>query len=222
MDKNVLRQRREFDNIKVHLEDSRYRKMYELLKRLNPRRMLEIGCSSGEFLEVFKKRGWEVRGLEISEKAAKRALEREITVRVHDANTNLPFQDNSFDVVIAGEVIEHLFEDLDFLHECHRVLDKNGILLLTTPNLMSLKNRILMLFGFDPRYAIEDHHYKVYTPARIKRLFEKSKFSETKIRGNFIIYSKGRDRILGTIFEKLADYMPSLSEHFFVISRKIN
>ena len=222
MDRNVIRQRRTFDDNIVLLSDIRYKKMNAILDKLPKGKILEIGCSSGEFLANLKKKGWQVKGLEISEKSAQKARDKGVDVTVHDANKKLPIEDNSFDVVVSGETIEHLFEDVDFLDECYRVLKKGGILIITTPNLTSLKNRILMLFGFNPRYAIEDHHYKVYTFPRLKRLYNKSEFqkSKTKFGGNFIIYSSGREKILGTLFEKWADHMPSLAEHYIIISKK--
>lgn len=220
LDKNKIRQRRKFDDNRVYLSDSRYRKAYGILRRLPKGKILEIGCSSGEFLDFLKKKGWSVKGLEVSEKATKRAKKLGLDVIVHDVNKKLPLKKNSFDVIFAGEVIEHLFDDTDFLNECYRVLKERGTLIVTTPNLTSLKNRILMLLGLDPRYAIANHHYHVYTLNIIKKLFENSKFKKTKIRGNFIIYSRGREKILGTLFEKWADYMPSLAEHYIVISKK--
>lgn len=222
MNKNIIRQRETFDDNVVSLKDIRYKKMNSILNKLLKGKVLEIGCSSGEFLASLQKKGWEVKGLEISKKATQEAIKKGIDVTVHDANEKLPIEDDSFDVVISGETIEHLFEDVDFLNECYRVLKKDGILIITTPNLTSLKNRILMLFGFNPRYAIADYHYKVYTFPWIQRLYKKSKFqkSKTKFRGNFIIFSSGREKILGTLFEKWADYMPSLAEHYIVVSKK--
>lgn len=222
MNKNVIRQRRTFDDNVVLLNDIRYKKMDSILSKIPKGKVLEIGCSSGEFLASLKKKGWQVKGLEISKKATQKAIDKGVDATVHDANERLPIEDNSYDVVISGETIEHLFEDLDFLNECYRVLKKGGTLIITTPNLTSLKNRILMLFGFNPRYAVEDHHYKVYTFPWIQRLYRRSKFekSKTKFGGNFIIYSSGREKILGTLFEKWADYMPSLAEHYIVVSQK--
>ena len=219
-DRNIIRQRKAFDNNEVLLADVRYKKIYNLLKKFPKRKVLEIGCSDGEFLKLLKVEGWEVKGLEVSKKAVQKARKKGIDADVCDVNNKLPLKDNSFDVIVAGEVMEHLFEDLDFLDECHRVLKEEGILIVTTPNLISLKNRILMFLGFNPRYAIDDHHYHVYTPRLIKNLFKRSKFNKTKIKGNFIIYSSGREKILGTFFEKLAEFIPEWAEHFIIISRK--
>jgi len=55
---------------------------------------------------------------------------------------NMPFDDNFFDTVVAGEVIEHLENPEKFLNEARRVLKDDGIIIITTPNKKSLVNRI--------------------------------------------------------------------------------
>jgi len=219
-ERNVLRQRKAFDENEVKLTDVRYKKAEAIIESIPKGTILEIGSSDGEFLYSLKEKGWDVSGLEISEHAAQKARDKGVDTTVHDANHPLPLTDNSMDVIVAGEVIEHLFEDKEFLNECHRVLKQGGTLILTTPNLTSLKNRIFMLFGFNPWYAIEDHHYHVYTYPLIQDLFKRSNFNQSKFQGNFIIYSKNREPIFGSLFEKLADHFPGLAEHFIVIARK--
>lgn len=221
MGSNVEKQKKEFDLYVANVNDSRYRKIHEILKKSRERgEVLEIGCCGGEFLEVLRKEGWKVRGIEIAEGAKKKADEKKINVKIHDVNNGLPFEKNSFDVVIAGEIVEHTFDDVLFINECHRILKENGVLLLTTPNLISLKNRILMLFGYNPRFAIADYHYKVYTKKLLERLFKQSRFNLFKIKGNYVIYSKNREKVLGSLFESLGDVYPSLSEHFIVVAKK--
>jgi len=48
------------------------------------------------------------------------------------------FKDNSIDLIIAGEVIEHLSEPYRFLQECYRILERGGRLIITTPNMTSI------------------------------------------------------------------------------------
>src|SRR5690606_16552983 len=66
---------------------------------------------------------------------------------------SLPFEKNEFDCVILGEVIEHV-PNTDFvLQEIRRVLKKNGTLLISTPNLVSWANRILVPLGIQPLFT---------------------------------------------------------------------
>ena len=60
----------------------------------------------------------------------------------------LPFQDESFDVVVLGEVIEHFTSDpVGSLEKARRVLKENGMLIVTTPNSLSAVNRVKRFLG---------------------------------------------------------------------------
>jgi len=62
----------------------------------------------------------------------------------------LPDNDGSFDLVFLGEVLEHMIYPNEFLAEAARVLRVGGLILLSTPNLASWHNRILLAFGYSP------------------------------------------------------------------------
>src|SRR5438874_5853404 len=62
----------------------------------------------------------------------------------------LDFEDDRFDLLFVGEVLEHLTYPNEFLAEASRVLVRDGLLLLSTPNLASWHNRLLILFGYSP------------------------------------------------------------------------
>ena len=82
----------------------------------------------------------------------------------------LDFENNSFDLIILGEVIEHLYDPDIILQECSRILKPNGVLLITTPNLLSWYNRILMVFGYYPMNLDIScvHKYKLLFPQNIE------------------------------------------------------
>lgn len=63
-----------------------------------------------------------------------------------DANQPLPYADESFDVVITSETVEHLANPLQFIHEITRILKPNGRLILSTPNVQTIFSRIYYLF----------------------------------------------------------------------------
>jgi len=64
------------------------------------------------------------------------------------------------DIIIAGEIIEHIYNTYKFLEECSRIIKKGGFLILTTPNLCSFKNRLKVLFGKLPEYCAEPMNYE--------------------------------------------------------------
>ena len=89
----------------------------------------------------------EVWGVEVNPTAALVAQKRGIRVKVANVEEGLPFERGYFDVVNAGEVVEHLYDTKFFFDEVHRVLKKDGTFFFTTPNLNSLENRIRVLTG---------------------------------------------------------------------------
>lgn len=76
-----------------------------------------------------------------------------------DITQNLPLADNSYDILLAVEVMEHIHDHDLFFGEAHRILKPNGKLIFTTPNILSLKSRIRFLFsGFYYSFKPLDHN----------------------------------------------------------------
>ena len=92
--------------------------------------ILDAGCGTGECINIAKEYGKDVIGIDVSRYAAKRT--RQILSNV----VNMPFKDETFDGIVAFEVIEHLVfsNAICFLKECYRVLKEGGSLALSTPN----------------------------------------------------------------------------------------
>ena len=108
----------------------------------------------------------------------------------------IPLPDNSIDIIIAGELIEHLNSPLSFLNECKRILKKKGIIILSTPNLNSLKNRFKVLFGQLPEYCCisrEDgkdnfmNHIKDFNYKHLRQIIESSGLKIEEATTNGII-----------------------------------
>src|SRR5262245_38993548 len=84
------------------------RKEFLLAQVGRGKRVLDVGCLGGQISELIKKQNNEVWGVEINPKAAEAAKRKGIRVRIANAEEGLPFEDGFFDVVNAGEVVEHL------------------------------------------------------------------------------------------------------------------
>ena len=96
---------------------------------------LEIGCATGETCNTASKAGARVTGCDLSSDAIQIAQCRYPHIEFHAAPADqLPFSDESFDTVLAFELIEHLSSPSAFVREVHRVLRPGGVLALTTPN----------------------------------------------------------------------------------------
>jgi len=131
----------------------RIRKVLKLAADLRAARFLDVGCGDGTITMMLAKamKAVEVRGIEISSRGGSLARSRGIDVVVCDAEEGKwPFPDGYFDTVYCGELVEHVFEPAHVLAEIHRVLRVGGVCLLTTPNLASWYNRLVLVLGFQP------------------------------------------------------------------------
>lgn len=106
-------------------------------------KLLDIGCATGFFLDLARTRGWEVVGSEVSAFAAQYARDR-FGLDVHIGPLkDLHFDAETFDVVTMWDVIEHVADPLGDLQEVWRILRKDGLLSLITPDCGSPIARLL-------------------------------------------------------------------------------
>lgn len=206
-------------------DDPRYRKVYSLLAGHRPATLLDIGCGNGAFGEVLVRGGWKCSALELLPDLAQEALRRGLAVARGDTSDPFPFADGKFDVAFAGEILEHQVGDDDFIAECHRVLRAGGRLILTTPNLVSLGNRIRMAFGMLPRFAYDEPHYRIYTLDLLLRKMRAAGFVPLRVAASHILISRSSPRrllawTLGYLGEWLASVYPRFGEMFVIVCRK--
>lgn len=118
------------------------------------RTILDVGCLDGTVGELLLRRGNVVHGIDAAAPAVAAAVRRGVLARVGNLEERLDFPDAMFDVVFAGEVLEHIFAVDTLLAEAHRVLKPGGCLVATTPNLAALGRRILLLLNRNPHIEI--------------------------------------------------------------------
>jgi methionine biosynthesis protein MetW len=131
----------------------RVKKVLKLAAGLRCDRFLDVGCGDGTITMTLAEAmgAVEIHGIEISSQGASLARPKGINVVVCDVEEGeWPFPDGYFDAVYCGELLEHVFEPAHVLAEIHRVLRVGGGCLLTTPNLASWYNRLVLLLGFQP------------------------------------------------------------------------
>ena len=97
-------------------------------------KVLEIGFGNGSFLKFAQEKNWEIYGTEINEHLAKEAIECGYNVR-HSDNL-LSYKDNTFDLVVAFDVMEHIPQDdlPNFISQVKRTLKKDGFFIARFPN----------------------------------------------------------------------------------------
>lgn len=123
-------------------------------------KVLDLGCGTGYYLFLLSNLPVELslNGLDYDEKAleeAKQSLkDKKIKFFAGDSH-NLPFEDNSFDKIVASEVLEHLDDDQKALKEVYRVLRPGGIFVISTPS-------INYPFFWDPLNWILQHLFSTH------------------------------------------------------------
>jgi 2-polyprenyl-3-methyl-5-hydroxy-6-metoxy-1,4-benzoquinol methylase len=170
-----------------------------ILRSLGPLdRGADIGCRNGREAAYYRDAGniREMHGFDIAEAPLVKARERGIVAhRWISGETRCPADDGYFDAVTALDVIEHIFDTDVFLSELHRVVSKNGHLVIATPNLAWWWSRLRLLRGAAPAgiggtssthaldRAIDVKHLRVNIPSEWLHLFEKHGFSCTSTVG---------------------------------------
>ncbi len=147
-------------------------------------KLLDVGCGVGHFLAASKKRGWTVQGLDIShaaQKAARQAYGLDVQVGTLE---NSALQTGSFDAVTLWDVIEHIRRPIENVRAANRLLRVGGILVMKTPNELSLFKQAVLafyrLFGdraaFLLKYLYYVPHYFSYSKRNMDILLDRCGF----------------------------------------------
>jgi SAM-dependent methyltransferase len=221
--------RRLFSDRVFEARESRLRKAFALLDEEAVRGpALDVAAGSGIASAAMAASGWRVTALDISEDLLAQVRERGIEdVRVHDlASGALPFAEGSFRAVFAGEILEHLVDTGGFLGEVRRVLQPGGVLILTTPNLASLENRLRLLLGLYPLWV--DHelagegHVRAYTAPVLRRQLRRVGLRPERVRGNWVPLLPQRllNDVIWPALALTGDWFPRLSQGLIVKARR--
>lgn len=113
------------------------------------RRVLDLGCRYGALTQAYVE-GNEVVGVDVDREALAEAAKLGIETRWADVDDRLPFGDASFDVVVAGELLEHVRDPAHVVAEGRRLLRPGGLVVGSVPNAYRAKNRLRFLLGRPP------------------------------------------------------------------------
>ena len=142
------------------------------------KRVLDVGCSSGYLARPLVAAGCTVIGLERDPEAADQARAVCEDVLVGDVETmELPFEAGSFDVVLCGDLIEHLRDPEAFLARVRPLLREGGRLVLTTPNVANWAVRLGLLVGrwrYTERGILDRTHTHLFTRSTLVETLERA------------------------------------------------
>ncbi len=213
-----------------------YNEIVYLLKFKEKLNILDVGCGKGAFTSCLRTRfpNNHYFGDDISIKAISSIenYSNSIIFGLNDYNKKVNHADNKFDLILAGELIEHLWDTDNFFSETRRILKDGGYLVLTTPNLSSWIDRLMLFFGYLPLclevsnisrifgrkifYKKDSEsvgHIRCFTWTAIRDLSKYYKFQ--------IIQHKGAWFINSTINKIITALIPRLSQQQVLVLRKI-
>ena len=141
---------------------------------IKPKKVLDLGCSTGERLFLFKLDGCETVGVEMSEDS--RQAEKTYGIKIINSTIEdfLREKGERFDIITTYHIIEHFPGPVNILRQVGEFLNDDGLLVLEIPNVDSFEFK---LFGERCYFLEAPRHYTQFTPAALKTFLEKSGFN---------------------------------------------
>jgi methionine biosynthesis protein MetW len=131
------------------------------------RRVLDLGCRYGALTRAYLD-GNHVTGVDVDREALEETAKLGVETHWADLDERFPFGDDAFDVVVAGELLEHVRDPEHIVRESGRVLRPGGRLVGSVPNAYRLKNRLRFLLGRAPES--DPTHLHMFSPSDVRGL----------------------------------------------------
>jgi SAM-dependent methyltransferase len=142
-------------------------------------RVLDLGCRSGALTGAYVE-GNTVVGVDVDRAALEEAAKLGIETVWADVDEPLPFPDASFDVAVAGELLEHVRFPDRLVAEVVRLLRPGGVFVGSVPNSYRLKSRLRFLAGKPPEFADDPTHLRMFGASDVRRLL--APFEDVEVR----------------------------------------
>lgn len=159
-------------NPNLYLLPSLGNKLSAIRRFTKGNRLLEVGVGAGEMTSVAKELLFDITGIEIRSVYALNVSNR-LNVPIYSIDFMKFETDNLFDIIILGDVIEHVSNSAKILEKAYSLLDKDGVVWISTPNFESAFSYITK--DKDPMWRVCEHlNYFSYTS--LKKALEKTGF----------------------------------------------
>jgi SAM-dependent methyltransferase len=200
------------DTVSEHIDQRRRRLFHAYLTEVRPfgaRRLLDVGCGSGEFLGLAREHGWTAAGIEVSRQGA--ALARRRGLAVYETPGALPA--DHFDAVTLWNVVDLFLQPLEQMRQIHRVVRPGGLVFLRTPNaaFQAAAWRLSRIVVWPPalHQLVADAHFfqpLVWSPSTLRRLLLGAGFTDVRIWNSAVscgdpyhAASAGRERLVAGV-----------------------
>ncbi len=137
------------------------------------RRLLDVGAADGFLAEQLTARGYEITCIEGNQGLAALAAGKCRSVVVADLDRDLPELDGPFDVIVYGDILEHLKDPFRIFLDLNRLLSQNGTVIVSVPNVAHFWVRYQLLLGrfeYADRGILDRTHLRFFTLASFQRL----------------------------------------------------
>jgi len=169
-----------FEKVYHHIRSFSLKQKLKLIHSFNPeeKKLLDIGCGTGSFLEVAKNSGWEVTGIEPDE-AARSIANKQTNNAVYNIEKLQNLEDNSFDVITLWHVFEHLPNLDEQTSNFKKLLKPNGTLVIAVPNYKSFDAQYYK--NFWAAYDVPRHLWH-FSQKSISNIFAKKNMKVVKTK----------------------------------------
>jgi len=182
----------EKDKFKIYLDE------IESLTGGKRGKLLDVGCGFGHLLAIAKDRGWDTCGVEFNRRRVDLIHEKYgIDVFCGDL-AGAKYQSSSFDVITIIEVLEHMLDPSLFLKEVNRIVKKDGLVAIVTPNLGSFYAKT------DPDWWTPYHFYH-FSPGTLGAILKKNGIKVIKIVINPHLETRNNDKSFFVVRKNLFD-----------------
>ena len=145
--------RRDYKGISINTSKNTHETVFELIKENTDKVVADIPSGSGAFVQRLKDEGFnDVIAIDIENILQ---IKHEQFVQA-DMTKPFPISDKTCDILVCIDGIEHIDEQFFFIRESHRILKDEGAIVISTPNISSLRSRWKWFFT--------GHHYKCEAP----------------------------------------------------------
>ena len=191
-------------------------KYFKLLPGNQKRSLLEVGCGNGTFLEEMMRNGIEnVVGVEPTNDVQNFTSDKMKPHIINDVFKPGRFGDETFDMMCAFHLIDHLLDPDEFVKESLRILKKSGMILLVCHNVDAMVNRVLK--ECSPVFDIE--HIFIFNKSTLRTLVEKNGFEVIGIGDLRNTYKISYWLKYMPLFNKIVPFLPlGIKNQLFTLS----
>lgn len=190
-------------------------------------RLLDIGCARGSLMAELEKQNWDVSGIEPHTEDAEIARAAGFSVLNCSVEEALLNNFKSYKGIIIADVLEHLLDPKEILTACRSLIESDGFIVISVPNIAHVSVRIQLLLGrfnYSDAGILDRTHLHFYTKKTIVELIEQCSLSAVRIASSPApiekvfpsLARKGFSWIL-QLGAKVARAWPSLFAYQFIV-----